>query len=327
MSNPQSQHSALAARVGFDTGILLALVQPPIVGQPVSLANEAAVPGWWYNRARLAAMKPGHLNALERRIRGVLRRLKPGYLRPKLNEELAALPRVFKAPPFDRELVSAIRLIAPHYRHSATERSRSFWEAEQNAACWGEFQVLEPILRAQARPNKILEIGPGMGRSVVFFKRVLGWEDVEFHLYEGDGTTTRYELLGPKDDRAFCGSIPCLRRVLDYNGISNCRILDACELGCDISRLPGPYDVIYSFYAIGYHWALEHFLDEILGVMHDGSLAIFTVPAAFTPFAALEELNYQLLRMQRPDSREEGLLIVKLDRNPAGRGHGGQGRS
>lgn len=94
---------------------------------------------------------------------------------PKLSQELLDKERVLRAPPFDAELVSAIHLIAPQFRLKADEKCRSYWEADQNGCCWGEYVALEPLLDAMPRPARVLEIGPGLGRSLVFFTKVRGW--------------------------------------------------------------------------------------------------------------------------------------------------------
>lgn len=241
------------------------------------------------------------------------RQLRPNYYRPGLDSDLTLREHLVKAPPFTDEFVRAIRLVCSHYRLTATEQSRSLWEAEQNGTCWGEFEVLEPVLRSIPKPRNVLEIGPGMGRSIVFFKRSLQWEDVEFHVYEGNGSRVRYGKMTPKDDQSFCGNIPFLRSVLEYNNIRAYKIFEAPACGFDLRSLPGPYDLVYSLYSVGYHWALEDYLDEILAITHPRSLAFFTVGDTFTPFARLEQFQYQLLEVRTGDLRRERLLVL----NPA----------
>ena len=55
----------------------------------------------------------------------------------------------------------------------------------------------EPSLSRIPTDARILEIGPGLGRSLVFFSKKLGWRGDQLHAYEGDGHTTRYTSLGP----------------------------------------------------------------------------------------------------------------------------------
>ncbi|MHC4972633.1 MAG: hypothetical protein ACYTG3_09905 [Planctomycetota bacterium] len=212
---------------------------------------------------------------------------------PPLSEKLAAAERVFRAPPFTEELVAALRLIAPQFDFTTDEKSRAFWETEQNGDCWGEYAALAPLFRAMPRPARVLEIGPGMGRSLAFFSKKLGWEKSELHAYEGEGTTTKYTRLGPRFGDSFCGNLRMLHYVLEHNGIRNVTVHNAADRR--LTELPGNYDFLYSFYAIGFHWSLEHFLEDLLGQMHDESVAVFVVPGEFVPFPRLKELPYRLI--------------------------------
>ena len=160
----------------------------------------------------------------------------------------------------------------------------------------------------------MLEIGPGLGRSVAFFKRRLGWQDVPFHLYEGDGNDTKYTVLGPRFDDSFCGSLALLEQSLAYNGVEHARIFDALKLEGRLSALPGPYDWIYGFYSVGFHWNLEHFLDEILGLMHEGTLCSFIVPEHFEPFPRLQELPHRIVDCKCVWPKGRVLRILLLGR-------------
>ena len=229
---------------------------------------------------------------LSQSARKLVKKLFPGEKVP-LDRRLANMERVFHAPPLTPELVGAIRLISPQLEFDTSEKCRLTWEKDQNGACWGEYEALAPLLASLPRPQRILEIGPGLGRSVVFFSKKLEWGASEIQLYEGNGSTTKYDLMGPRFEDSFCGNIPMLRYVLDYNGIQNATILDAAR--SKLSELPGPYDLLYSFYSIGFHWSLEPFLDDLLKLMHDGSTAIFTIPQEFKPFPRLTQLSYRII--------------------------------
>lgn len=213
---------------------------------------------------------------------------------PPLTEELRTQEKVFLAPPFTEELVKAIKLISPQFNLTESESSRAYWEADQNGACWGEYEALQSVLeRIDTSAGKILEIGPGLGRSIIFFSKKLQWQNKEFHAYEGEGSQTRYTLQGPRFDDSFCGNFDMLRYCLDFNEINNVKIIDSVTHS--LTSLPGPYDLIYSFYSVGFHWSLEHFLSEISILMNDRSYAVFTVPSDFKVFSGLDDFSYQIL--------------------------------
>lgn len=231
---------------------------------------------------------------------------------PKVNPRFANLERVFRWPPMTQELVRAVVLLAPHlefFDFGPNETSRDFQESEQNAACWAEYECLKDTFLALPKPMRVLEIGPGLGRSLVFFSKKFGWQDTDLHTYEADGKTTKYTLLGPRFEDSFCGTISELRRVLDYNGITNVTIHDAKFVA--MKDLPKPFDLLYGFYTIGYHWSLEHFLDEVLALIGKTGIAVFTVPQGFRPFVRLQQLPYRLIEKVRSfDEHSEKLLIL-----------------
>jgi len=218
------------------------------------------------------------------------------------------MEHLFRSPPMTESLARAIRLISPHLDFIPNETSRSIWESDQNGACCAEYDALTDTLAALAKPMRVLEVGPGLGRSIVFFSKKFGWEDCELHAYEGDGESTKYTLNGPRFDDSFCGTISELRRVLNYNGITNVTIHDAKAVA--LTDVPGPFDLLYGFYTIGFHWSLEHFFDEVLGLIGKTGIAVFTVPSNFQPFPSLEQLPYSIVEKSRIDAGSEKLLVL-----------------
>lgn len=249
-----------------------------------------------------------------KRLRDLLarRNRRPASLRPELTERLIRKAHIFQAPPLTKDLAETIHRISPQMRLSLDEASRRYWEAEQNGCCWGEFEALAPLLESLPPPATALELGPGLGRSVVFFTKKLGWHDTVFHLYEGTGNRTHYALMGPRTNDSFCGDIEMLTQVLHYNQMTHFQVYDARTVAFDLRQLPGPYDFIYSFYAIGFHWSLADYLDDLLTLMHDTSLACFTVPNTFAPFDALKQVSYRILPYPTvyPAGKTSQLLVL-----------------
>jgi hypothetical protein len=247
----------------------------------------------------------------------LLKRLRREPPIDELNRALAGRELFFRAPELDPEMLEAVKLITPQFHLRENEESRKLWELSQNGSCWGEYEALAPVLEALPRPRKVLDIGPGLGRSVIFFKRKLGWESVPFHLYESDGDKTMYTKLGPRSSASFCGSIDSLRRVLEFNGIQEWEVCDAAQLDFKLDRLPGPYDLIYSFYGVGFHWSIEHFWDEIETILGEGSLGVFTVHHGFEPFDKLRDFGFTLVPFQRILAKDRPLRMLLVSRDPA----------
>ena len=223
--------------------------------------------------------------------------------------------RHFRSPPMTAEMVAAISRLSPQFHLEAGESSRDFWERTQNGSCWGEFDAAEPVLRAMPRPDQALDIGCGLGRSTAFFRRALGWDDTEFHLYDGDGPRIDYPRSAERTDRSFCGDLTTLRAVLEHNEVPNFRIFDAHDLDHRLDALPGPYDLVYSFYAAGFHWSLSDFWDEFEALSHEGTVGVFTIHRNFEEFPALRNWTTRIVPFERSliKDRPHRLLIASRD--------------
>ncbi|MBT8495593.1 MAG: hypothetical protein KJO07_21275 [Deltaproteobacteria bacterium] len=238
-----------------------------------------------------------------------------GHSLSELDPSLAAEPLVFCAPPLGPELTETIKLISPQFRlRSGDESSRRFWELNQNGLCWGEYWAIAPFCRGLA-PAKVLDIGPGLGRSTIFFKKQLGWQEVPFHLYESTGSETRYTKAGPRFDDSFCGNLEVLGSVLRYNEIENFEIFDAREMGSRLAQLPGPYDLVYSFFAVGFHWSIGHFLEELLLQMSDRAIGFFTLHNQFDDFSKLGDTPHRVVEFQSswPRGARWRMLVLAKD--------------
>jgi len=231
------------------------------------------------------------------------------------DEWLIEREQVFKSPPLNQGLISAIKRIAPQIRLVSDEPSRLRWERDQNGSCWGEYDAVRGVFERLSSPTKVLEIGPGLGRSAVFFAKKLDWTNAVFHLYEGNGNSIpKYTASAPRSEDSFCGDTTQLKMLLDFNGVNNVEVFDAKIW--KLEDLPGPYDFVYSFYCVGFHWALEHFLADIAGLIHSHTLLIFTVPQSFGPCKELEGFFNKLvpLRAAWPSGTSHQLLLLSQDR-------------
>ena len=255
-----------------------------------------------------------------------------GYLLPRLRAEwrklsrreltevdihprFRARERHFRSPPMTTEMVAAIARLSPQFHLQPGESSRSFWELTQNGSCWGEFDAVEPVLRGMPPPARALDIGCGLGRSTAFFHRALGWMETEFHLYDGDGPRIDYPRSAERTDRTFCGDLNSLRAVLEYNEVRRLRIFDAHQLDHRLDALPGPYDLVYSFYAAGFHWSLADFWSEFEAIAHDLTVGIFTIHRNLEHFDALDDWTVRIVPFERSliKDRPHRLLIACRD--------------
>jgi hypothetical protein len=237
-----------------------------------------------------------------------------------LDPRAASAEQLFIAPPFSEEIVSAIRLISTRLPLKADEASRLLWQSESNAASEAEYEALLPLLEQVEKPRRVLEIGPGFGRSVVFFRKKGLLEGSEVSLYDANGTSTRYKQKyydhPPKwpDTSSFCGNLTLLRTMLDYNEVKQYQIFDAQQI--PLEGLPGPYDLIYGFYSIGFHWSLEYYLDDVEALLHERSLLVCTLNKNFRNFPRLKQFSTRVLACREVKKNATPLRLLVLSKGP-----------
>lgn len=248
-------------------------------------------------------------------LKASLNRLRGGKI---LAEQPAE--QIFLAPPFTPEVAAAVSLISTRLPFRADEPSRMLCQTEANAMSEREYDALLPLFRQMPKPQRVLEIGPGFGRSVVSFgKRGVWSEHTEVHLYDANGTQTKYKQKyydrPPQwpDISSFCGNLPLLRCFLDYNQIANYRIFDAAELS--LRQMPGPYELIYGFFSIGFHWSLEFYLDDLDPLLGKNSVLICTLNKHFQPFARLREFSTRILDCSEIKKNAAPLRLLVLSKS------------
>jgi predicted O-methyltransferase YrrM len=228
--------------------------------------------------------------------------------------------QIYLAPEFSPDVLKAVRLISTCLHLTANEKSRLLWQAESNAASLVEYEALLPLFAKMQKPKKILEVGPGLGRSAVIFGKKKVWnEDATVHLYDTDGSRTKYKQKHydrpPKwpDVSSFCGNLELLDTILKYNGVSNCTIFDAAQN--DLKTLPGPYDLIYGFYSIGFHWSIEHYLDDLEPLMDRQTVILCTLNKHFTAFPKLASYSTRVLQAAGTKKGSRPLSFLALSKS------------
>ncbi len=227
--------------------------------------------------------------------------------------------QVFLVPPFTPEVAAAVSLISTRVPFRADERSRSLCQKETNGMSEREYEALAPFFEKIPKPQRVLEIGPGFGRSAAYFSKKGVWnEGAEVHLYDSNGKDTKYKQVHydrpPQwpDVSSFCGHLPLLRSFLDYNHIAGYRIFDAAEL--PLRQLPGTYDLIYGFFSVGFHWSLEFYLDDLNPLLGKDSVLICTLNKHFKPFARLRDYSTRILYCRDTKKGAAPLRLMALSK-------------
>jgi hypothetical protein len=235
-----------------------------------------------------------------------------------LDAKATSAEQLFLAPPFTEAAVAAIRLISTRLPLRADEASRLLWQSESNAASQAEYDALLPLFAEIEKPKRVLEIGPGFGRSVVYFSKKELFPESQISLYDANGSSTKYKQKyydhPPQwpDTSSFCGNLSLLQTMLDYNRVGPCEIFDAQQW--PLSRLPGPYDFIYGFYSIGFHWSLEYYLDDLEPLLDERSRLVCTLNKNFRPFPRLEQFSTRVLTCREVKKNAASLRLLVLSK-------------
>ena len=237
-----------------------------------------------------------------------------------LDARSVAAEPVFLAPPFTQEVVTAIRLISTRLPLKADEPSRQLWQNESNAASAAEYDALLPLLALMPPIKSALEIGPGFGRSIVYLQKKGLLAGAQISMYDADGESTKYKQKyyehPPQwpDTSSFCGNLALLRTMLDYNGVGPYTLHDARQQ--PLAALPGPYDLIYGFYSIGFHWSLEYYLDDLEPLLGERSLLVCTLNKNFRTFARLAQYHTRVLACREVKKNAAPLRLLVLGKSP-----------
>jgi hypothetical protein len=237
-----------------------------------------------------------------------------------LDPEVERMEQVFQMPSFTPEVVAAVSLITTQLPFRADESSRLLAQMEANAMSQREYEAMLPLFSQMPKPRRVLEVGPGFGRSVVYFAKKSVWdEQAEIHLYDTDGKETKYKTkyysCPPQwpDVSSFCGSLSLLRSCLDSNQITNYSIFDAAKL--PLREMHGPYDLIYGFFSLGFHWSLDFYLDDLKPLMGERSVLVCTLHKNFEPFARLKNYSTRVLYCRRTKKNAPPLRLLALSKS------------
>jgi len=122
------------------------------------------------------------------------------------------------------------------------------------------------------KPKVALDVGSGIGRASVFFSKYFDWKDTLFVLADGDSGLK--QIFGMRDEaKEFYNSLEATDIFCRANGVAKYEPFNLEHGKWDeLERKP---DLVYSFLALGFHWPINSFLDEIYPQLAEHCLLIF----------------------------------------------------
>lgn len=137
------------------------------------------------------------------------------------------------------------------------------------------FSVVEEWVRG-LNPAVCLELGAGIGRMSVYFRKKFGWQDTFFYLQDGDSGDVQYGGIRNHNDGEFYNSLTATREFCQANGLQHFQTVQSLP---EVTR---PVNFCYSFAAIGFHWHIDLYLDDLPQLLAKDARLLFELKAPIT---------------------------------------------
>jgi SAM-dependent methyltransferase len=157
--------------------------------------------------------------------------------------------------------------------------------------------LAEDVLSA-IMPEKVIDIGAGIGRASVYFQAKYGW-NCEYNYIDGDGGEKQLAGIRDVKDGEYYNSWAVAQEFSEANGIKKLKLWNPEEDGWRKLR---DCDLAYSFLAVGFHWPIEMYLDRIHKCMRKGGKLIFGM-------RGLENLAWVYGQIKRIDTKMYDILF------------------
>jgi SAM-dependent methyltransferase len=123
------------------------------------------------------------------------------------------------------------------------------------------------------QPKKVLELGSGIGRASVYFFKKYNWTDTVFYLVDGDSGEEQISSVNYNSSEDFYNSMKATKEFCEANGLFKYILVNV-----ERDEIPKEkFDLVYSTYAIGFHWPVSLYLEKIQDKLEHGSLLLFII--------------------------------------------------
>lgn len=147
-------------------------------------------------------------------------------------------------------------------------------DRREEFSCLSEIREIERFLKEA--PAVALDVGSGIGRVSVFFFKYFKWTRTLFILADGDSGDK--QLSGTRTGKSdFYNSLKATESYCQANGMENFKTFNLEESGW--GKLPRKPDFVYSFKALGFHWAFNPFLEDVHSALRKKCCLIFELRA------------------------------------------------
>lgn len=178
-----------------------------------------------------------------------------------------------------------------------------------------ELKDIEKYLRRT--PRVALDVGAGLGRASVFFFKALNWKKTLFILADGD--SGEMQFAGMSEGKAeFYNSLKATESYCQANGMQDFKTFNIEKLAW--GKLPREPDLVYSFLALGFHWPINSFLEDVYPALSKKCRLIFELRAgnavalkwAVQQIENIDRNKYDIIgRFLKADRKAENFIILE----------------
>lgn len=155
-------------------------------------------------------------------------------------------------------------------------------------------------------PERILEIGCGLGRMSIFLNRKHPGT-TRYYLADTSEISEKNNMYG-WNPGTWYNDLSLTKEFCDLNGLTNYEIIDLRkeELG-ELKNI----DLVYSFMSVGFHYPLEEYFDVLKSVLNENGTMIFGVRRGqYENSPILSEFLFVKF-CDIPDQETERILVLK----------------
>jgi SAM-dependent methyltransferase len=176
-----------------------------------------------------------------------------------------------------------------------------------------EHKYLLKHFEGRKKPEVIVDIGSGIGRASVWLKKKMKWKAATFILVDGNSGENQYDEIRKKRGEYY-NNWEMAEKFCHDNGIKY-------VVMCDPEKIKGihcKFDLVYSFLAVGFHWPLDFYLNDIADMCNKGCLLAFGLRGIEKKkwikkqIEAIDQTKYKIVFLTlRPKSTYESLLVLE----------------
>ena len=165
------------------------------------------------------------------------------------------------------------------------------------------------------QPDNVLDIGAGLGRASVWLFKKYGWERTHFVFLDGDTGKKQFEGIR-KEKGEYYNDWRMGVHFCDSNGLLDVDYEQPEDVPL-FEMFDNKFDLIYSFLAVGFHWPMDMYLDDLYPLCSKGTLLIFglrgTEKKAWVEgqIERIDKEKYKVLKfIHKPTQTRESVLVL-----------------